>query len=100
MMVMIMVTMWSGVVVIQAAHHQDDTSSLPCSSVYLAKSSTREAGWGIFAARDYQIGDTIVSTRRDTSFCRPVVVVVTSKLTLLYCIKIIIRDPRRLAFHF
>jgi len=32
-----------------------------CSTVYLAKSSIPGAGWGVFAARDYEVGDVIVS---------------------------------------
>jgi hypothetical protein len=32
-----------------------------CSTVYLAKSSIPGAGWGVFAARDYDVGELIVS---------------------------------------
>jgi hypothetical protein len=38
-----------------------DNSVHPCSSVYLAKSSIPGAGWGVFAARDYDAGEFIVS---------------------------------------
>jgi len=32
-----------------------------CTSIYLAKSSILGAGWGVFAAKDYDVGDSIVS---------------------------------------
>lgn len=37
---------------------------LACPTVYLAKSSIPDAGWGVFAARDYNVGDFIVSDHR------------------------------------
>ena len=32
-----------------------------CTTVYMAKSSIPGAGWGVFAARDYDVGELIVS---------------------------------------
>ena len=34
----------------------------PC-SVYLAESTIQNAGWGVFAARDFELGERIVSKR-------------------------------------
>lgn len=53
-------------IIIQASIHnrQEGTSAIndahPC-SLYLAKSSIPHAGWGVFTARDYKLGDRIVS---------------------------------------
>ena len=49
------------ILLVGALHLCVVTASSDDCNVYLAKSSLKKAGWGVFVTRDYDEGETIVS---------------------------------------